>query len=51
MLQTLRNNYVGELLKTYQHPKVVIAYGAGHYWFLIAKLQDLGFEKIEKNEN
>lgn len=51
MLQTLRNEYVGELLQKYQHPKVVIAYGAGHYWFLIAILQNMGFEKIEKNEN
>ncbi len=51
MLQTLRNDYIGELLQKYQHPKVAIAYGAGHYWFLYAMLRDMGFEKIEKNEN
>lgn len=45
MLQTLRNEYVEELLQKYRHPKVVIAYGAGHYWFLIAILQNMGFEK------
>lgn len=48
MLQELRNEYVSELYRTYRHPKVAIVYGAGHFWFLYAKIRDMGFEEVKK---
>lgn len=48
MLQELRNEYVIELFRTYRHPKVAIVYGAGHFWFLYAKIRDMGFEEVKK---
>lgn len=50
MLQELRNEYVSELFRTYRHPKVAIVYGAGHFWFLYAKIRDMGFEEVKKKK-
>lgn len=50
MLQELRNDYVGELLRMNRHTKVAIVYGAGHYWFLHAKIRDMGFETTEEKK-
>lgn len=41
-------NKWGGLYRTYRHPKVAIVYGAGHFWFLYAKIRDMGFEEVKK---
>lgn len=47
MIHTLREEHIVETVKNSEHDKIVLLYGAGHWFFLYPKIEDLGYRIIE----
>ncbi len=47
-VQEFRNKYISNRVLGSTYPKIVMVYGAGHYWFIWAELRDAGYIWDEK---